>query len=151
MCTSLLWCILSLSLSLSLSPSLPLQRGFAPIHCAAYNGHTETIEILLRWEPLDKTLMRRCTVDEGSKYKETALHIACFRGHFEVAQYLIQEKEASLLAVDSDDNTVLHYATSSNNGKLLMWLLDRDEVKTKINATNKVSRSSVCVCVCVCV
>ena len=119
-----------------------LQRGFAPIHCAAYNGHTETIEILLKWEPLDKTRMRRCTVDEESKYKETALHIACFRGHFEVAQYLIQEKEANLLAVDSDENTVLHYATSSNNGKLLMWLLGRDEVRAKIDAKNKVSSSS---------
>ena len=119
-----------------------LQRGFAPIHCAAYNGHAETIEILLKWEPLDKTRMRRCTVDEESKYKETALHIACFRGHFEVAQYLIQEKEANLLAVDSDENTVLHYATSSNNGKLLMWLLGRDEVRAKIDAKNKVSSSS---------
>ena len=52
---------------------------------------------------------------------------------------MIQEKEASLLAVDSDDNTVLHYATSSNNGKLLTWLLGRDEVKAKIDAKNKVS------------
>ena len=81
-------------------------------------------------------------VDEESKYKETALHIACFRGHFEVAQYLIQEKEASLLAVDSDENTVLHYATSSNNGKLLTWLLGRGEVKAMIDAKNKVSSSS---------
>ena len=79
-------------------------------------------------------------VDEESKYKETALHIACSRGHFEVAQYLIQEKEASLLAVDSDENTVLHYATSSNNGKLLMWLLDREKVKAKIDVINKVSQ-----------
>ena len=81
-------------------------------------------------------------MDEESKYKETALHIACFRGHFEVVQYLIQEKEASLLAVDSDENTVLHYATSSNNGKLLMWLLGIDEVKTRVNAKNKVRSSS---------
>jgi ankyrin repeat protein len=100
--------------------------------------------------------MRRCSVDEESKYRETALHIACFRGHFEVAQYLIQEKEASLLAVDSDENTVLHYATSSNNGKLLMWLLSRDDIKTKIDAKNKVniiicSGRVWCVCVCVCV
>ena len=116
-----------------------LQRGFAPIHCAAYNGHAETINILLKWEPVDKTRMRRCSVDERSKYKETALHIACFRGHFEMAQYLIQEKEANLLAMDSDENTVLHYATSSNNGTLLMWLLARDELKAMINAKNKVS------------
>ena len=119
------------------------QRGFAPIHCAAYNGHAETINILLKWEPMDKTRLKRCSVDERSKYKETALHIACFRGHFEMAQYLIQEKEASLLAVDSDENTVLHYATSSNNGKLLMWLLTRDELKDKIDAKNKVN---TCTC-----
>ena len=119
-----------------------LQRGFAPIHCAAYNGHAEIINILLKWEPIDKTRMRQCSVDEESKYKETALHIACFRGHFEMAQYLIQEKEASLLAMDSDENTVLHYATSSNNGKLLMWLLSRDELKAKIDAKNKVSTCS---------
>lgn len=121
---------------------ISLQRGFAPIHCAAYNGHAEIINILLKWEPIDKTHMRQCSVDEESKYKETALHIACFRGHFEMAQYLIQEKEASLLAMDSDENTVLHYATSSNNGKLLMWLLARDELKAKIDAKNKVSTCS---------
>lgn len=82
--------------------------------------------------------MRPCTVDEKSRYEETALHIACFRGHFEVVQYLIDEKEADLLAVDRDQNSVLHYATSSNNGKLLMWLLAKNEVKGQINARNKV-------------
>ena len=87
--------------------------------------------------------MSRCAVDQLSQYKETALHIACFRGHFEVAQYLIQEKEANLSVVDSDDNNVLHYASSSNNGKLLMWLLGREEVKAMINTKNKVRTSSM--------
>ena len=85
--------------------------------------------------------MSKCDVDAKSRYDETALHIACFRGHFDVAQFLVEEKEASLLAIDKHENTVLHYATSSNNGKLLTWLLNMKDVKDKdmINDKNKVS------------
>ena len=93
--------------------------------------------------------MTKCEVDTLSEYKETALHIACLRGHFNLAYFLV-EREANLRAVDRDENTVLHYAVASNNGKLLMWLLSMDEVKAMIGVTNKVSES-VCTCVCVCV
>lgn len=83
--------------------------------------------------------MTKCGVDEVSRYDETALHIACFRGHFDVAEFLVERKEASLSVTDAHKNTVLHYATSSNNGMLLKWLLSIEEVKPMINAKNKVS------------
>ena len=89
--------------------------------------------------------MTKCEVDTLSQYNETALHIACLRGHLELADFLVT-KEANLSAVDRDKNTVLHHAVASNSGKLLMWLLSMDEVKSMISATNEVS---VCVCVCV--
>ena len=83
--------------------------------------------------------MTKCSVDEVSQYNETPLHTACFRGHFEVAKFLVERKEASLSVTDANKNTILHNATSSNNGKLMKWLLSIEEVKARINAKNKVS------------
>lgn len=121
---------------------LSQQQGFSPIHCAAYNGHRESIRVLLKWDPPTRNNMTKCEVDTKSRYDETALHIACFRGHLDMAQFLVEDRDANLLATDKDENTVLHYATSSNNGKLLTWLLSMTEVKEMINNQNKVSQCS---------
>lgn len=125
------------------------QRGFSPIHCAAYNGHIESIKVLLKWDPPIGNHSTKCEVNARSLHDETALHIACFRGHFDVVQFLVEDKDADLSATDKDKNTILHYATSSNNGKLLTWLLGMREVKEMINNRNKVSNEfSVCILGC---
>ena len=109
--------------------SLCTQRGFSPIHSAAYNSHKEAIKLLL-----DR---KSCEVDYRSRYNETPLHIACLRGHLEVVQYLVA-KEADLGARDDHRNTVLHYASSSNSASLMHWLLGRGVVREQVKEKNKV-------------
>ena len=86
-----------------------------------------------------------CEVDCPSRHKETPLHMACLRGHWDMAEYLVS-KGANPLAVESRGNTPVHYASSSSNAGLLQWLLGLGEdVKESVNRKNQ-----VCVCVCMC-
>ena len=112
-----------------------LQRGFSPIHSAAYNSQRDAIKLLLDFQS--------CDVDCHSRYNETPLHIACLRGNLKVADYL-ERKGADVGAVDSDGNTVLHYASSSNSQSMMEWLMRRPGVREKMDIKNK-----VCLLVCI--
>ena len=53
----------------------------------------------------------------------TALHMACEKGHAEVAEYLLAH-EADMEARDSLGNTPLHVATQHQQTQLVQILLD---------------------------
>lgn len=54
---------------------------------------------------------------------KTALHVACQRGHYEVAQLLLAH-EADMEARDEEGNTPLHVATQNQQTELVHMLLD---------------------------
>ena len=89
------------------------------------------------------------TPDELSEFDETSLHIACMRGHLNVAKHLIQAN-AEKTKLDAHKNTVFHYAVSSNNGRLLMWLIGlfggagNEEMKKWLTQKNKVQCVHTC-------
>lgn len=63
----------------------------------------------------------RLAVDATNAAGETALMLACLRGHAELAQQLV----ARGAAINRSGWTPLHYAASGPEPKLVAWLLDR--------------------------
>ena len=112
------------------------QRGFSPIHCAVYNNHFDAVDVLLKWTPRISS-NPRCDVDQRSSYSETPLHIACMRGHSQMAQFLV-ESGADPHRVDRDGNTCLHFACGGDSAELLHWLLGQLELASRKDETNQV-------------
>lgn len=63
----------------------------------------------------------RLAVDATNAAGETALMLACLRGHAELAQQLV----ARGAAINRSGWTPLHYAASGPEPRLVAWLLDR--------------------------
>lgn len=114
-------------------------RGFSPIHCAVYNNHFDAVDVLLKWTPRISS-NPRCDVDQRSSYSETPLHIACMRGHSQMAQFLV-ESGADPHRVDRDGNTCLHFACGGDSAELLHWLLGQLELASRKDETNQYGQS----------
>ncbi|KAK2856667.1 hypothetical protein Q5P01_005402 [Channa striata] len=72
--------------------------GRSPLHLAAYKGHIEVVQILLK---------AGCDLDIQDDGKQTALHRGAMVGHRDVIRALIQEG-CALDRQDKDGNTALH-------------------------------------------
>lgn len=56
-----------------------------------------------------------------------------------IYRFLREESQGDLTAVDSEGNSVLHYACASDSPHLQLWLLSFPQVKALIDTPNKVS------------
>eukprot|EP00435_Cladocopium_sp_Y103_P070859 s202_g36.t1 len=118
--------------------------GETPLHCAADNGRTEVVELLVAakapldaknekgWTPLHRAardghaevvqllLKSKAQVDVKKKEGRTPLHLAAANGHTEVVKLLVEV--ASLAVQDDDGDTPLHDAAELGKTKAkLRW------------------------------
>ena len=119
-----------------------LQRGYTPIHCAAYGNHKDAIQALLEYRVSGANLSPT-VVDQHSDHAETPLHVACLQGNLEAVEFLYQAK-AELKSEDLDGNNLLHFISSSNSRSLWEWFLgvmEHEEIlHTLLHTKNKVSK-----------
>ncbi|KAF2317321.1 hypothetical protein GH714_020146 [Hevea brasiliensis] len=82
------------------------EKGWTPLHYAAYKGHTSVVEQLL-----DKDQSSAYVVDKD--WKRTALHIAAGRGFQETMETIISKCPDCCELIDIKGWNVLHYAVIS--------------------------------------
>ncbi|KAJ9162717.1 hypothetical protein P3X46_022473 [Hevea brasiliensis] len=92
------------------------EKGWTPLHYAAYKGHTSVVEQLL-----DKDQSSAYVVDKD--WKRTALHIAAGRGFQETMETIISKCPDCCELIDIKGWNVLHYAVISKNNQVLQALL----------------------------
>lgn len=89
-------------------------RGITPLHCAAKNGHSQFVEILITCG----AMVHRC-------HKGTSpLMLACSGGHIECARILYKAYPFQIDWQDSDGDTALHYAARSGSPSMIQKVLD---------------------------
>ncbi len=103
--------------------------GWAPVHVAASEGHTNIIEILFEYGAV---------VDARTKNFRTSLHIACVRGHFGVIQALLMAG-ADADAKDINGNTPSHFCAEYGHKDCLRFLLTRHPTLFAKNSEGKSS------------
>ena len=80
-------------------------RGWTPLHYAAFNGQTKTLQILVA---------HGAAVEAADKDGATPLHAAATAGYPDTIEALL-ESGARVNALDHDDNTPLHAAASAGS------------------------------------
>ncbi|XP_074636507.1 uncharacterized protein LOC141894679 isoform X3 [Acropora palmata] len=93
-----------------------LDFGFTPLHLAAQNGDNSLVRVITNHPGVR---VDSVTVKTG----RTALHVASFEGHIEVASTLISKASALLHQVDNDGRTALHLAAVNGHRDLLTILI----------------------------
>merc|ERR1711988_161315 len=116
--------------------------GFTALDCASANGHTEIVGILARlggshgsntpdyysgmtpllwaaqgghWECIQKLCENYSDLDVCDKNGQTALHIACREGHFDLARVLLEHGCSPNIRDHSLGKTPLHMVTGTGN------------------------------------
>ena len=95
-----------------------------PLHHAAWNGHTSTVELLLS---------KGASIEATNIENDTPLHLAALRGHTSTVDLLLS-KGASIEATTKDNYTPLHYAAQDGHTSIVELLLAKG---ASIEATGK--------------
>ncbi|RKL31567.1 hypothetical protein BFJ72_g10971 [Fusarium proliferatum] len=94
-----------------------------PLYYASSFGLTDLVKSLLTSEGVD--------VDaRGGRYKSSALHVACYRGHVEIARQLL-ECGADINLLDSDGRIALFWAKKLGRSDIVDLLQDSKYAQTK--------------------
>lgn len=86
-----------------------------PLGWAALNNRLELVKWLVETKKAD--------VNALDRESDTALTQAVYKGHFEVARYLV-EKGANVKAINSNGYSVLYWAAQGGNLELVKWLVE---------------------------
>lgn len=95
-----------------------------PFRSACENGMRITAQMLMDLESLG---FGRINIDQTDSCGKTAFHLACINGHFEIANWLIeQKKNNSTSCIRGWTRPVLIDACEKGNLSLIIWLFDLD-------------------------
>ncbi len=92
---------------------------------AAKNGDLQSVKTILAQDP------SRLNATDDSKY--TALHWACMRAHWDVAEFLIK-KGADLNVVGGDGGTQINWAAHHDNVEIIKLMVEKG---AKLNIRNQ--------------
>ncbi|KAK4656421.1 hypothetical protein QC762_310870 [Podospora pseudocomata] len=97
-----------------LNLAIPRVRWY-PIHIAAFKGHTEVVDLLLKRaaEP------DACTVDG-----RTPLWLAAHQGHYEIVKLLLDAKTPIDIEAKCQDRRPLHQAAQNGHSQIVLALLE---------------------------
>ncbi|KAH7159384.1 hypothetical protein DER46DRAFT_560419 [Fusarium sp. MPI-SDFR-AT-0072] len=102
-----------------------------PLYYASSFGLADLVKSLLTSEGVE--------VDaRGGRYSSSALHVACYRGHVEIARQLL-ECGADINLLDSDGRTALFWAKRLDRTDIVDLLEDPKYAQTKGHAVMKLS------------
>mmetsp|Transcript_14419 Transcript_14419/g.22368 ORF Transcript_14419/g.22368 Transcript_14419/m.22368 type:complete len:245 (+) Transcript_14419:425-1159(+) len=106
--------LVRLMLSSGADPCALDADGRTPLHVAALSGNVEISSQLLESQGVSR-------VDLATKKGHTALFLACWRGHLDVAQ-MLHSKGASELKIDTEGKSMIDRAQAWNQTRVVEWL-----------------------------
>ncbi|MDR1261457.1 MAG: ankyrin repeat domain-containing protein [Rickettsiales bacterium] len=101
------------------------QNCNTPLHLAAYNGHTDTVEALLNAEGIN--------VNAKDNNGATPLHSAIKNNRIDVVEVLLRAEGININEDDYSGSTPLHWAVYGGNVDIVKALLDKG---ASINVVN---------------
>uniref|UniRef100_A0A6U6DJ71 Uncharacterized protein n=2 Tax=Guillardia theta TaxID=55529 RepID=A0A6U6DJ71_GUITH len=92
------------------------QEGQTPLHVAALSGNADITSMIV-----DASTNLQQHIDDKTVKGYSAIYLACWRGHLEVAQ-LLHSKGAKLNQTDNEGRTMISRARDWNQIRVLEWL-----------------------------
>ena len=115
-------------------PNIQDFYGNTPLHITTWKGELEMV----------KSIFETSTVsidpDVSNNDKQTALHIACKKGHRDIAEYLLTHTTCNLNVQDSQRNTPLHIASHSGHMECVKLIV---ETRVDLNLTSKNNQTTL--------
>jgi len=94
--------------------------GRTALHVAALSGNGDIVSLLLESIPLP-------ALDAPTRHGHTALFLACWRGHLDVAQ-LLHGRGANVNQIDAEGKSMIDRARGWNQTRVVAWLTElRDQ------------------------
>eukprot|EP00286_Rhodomonas_abbreviata_P026407 CAMPEP_0181305588 /NCGR_PEP_ID=MMETSP1101-20121128/9815_1 /TAXON_ID=46948 /ORGANISM="Rhodomonas abbreviata, Strain Caron Lab Isolate" /LENGTH=219 /DNA_ID=CAMNT_0023411525 /DNA_START=573 /DNA_END=1232 /DNA_ORIENTATION=- len=90
-------------------------NGRTPLHVAALSGNVEVVGLVMEGMGEGRAM------DGVTESGHTALFLACWRGHFEVAQ-MLQARGANENVVDKEGKSMIDRARGWNQTRVVEWL-----------------------------
>lgn len=91
-----------------------VKDGNSLLHYSSLKGNLKFVQFIIE---------HGGNTDILNDYKQTPFQLAIWKGYINVAKYLL-EKGTSLLAIDNQGRTSLHYAAMGKDFSILCWLVD---------------------------
>ena len=104
------------------------QKGNSPLHIAAFSGHADIAELLIRKFNAD--------IDLRNNLGETALHLACNQGHKNVIERLLLARASTNIKDGLGGNTPLHVLALVNHLRAQMTTVISDTVRQTMDSAN---------------
>ena len=94
-------------------------QGLSTLHHAAFGGSPVVAELFLT---------NGIKVDAQDSSGLTALALACSRGHYDFAHFLVDRCHADATIVDQNRQTMLHHAVAGGSNGIVRKILDEDVI-----------------------
>ena len=98
-------------------------NGWSPALAASYGGHIDVLCLLIN----------HCDPSQGDDDSVTSLHVASYKGHNNIAQYLVDECHVDPDRADSSGNTPLLYSALGGQVDLVTFFLKKKCNVSQVN------------------
>ena len=106
-------------------------EDYTPLFHAVIGGHIPVLEFLIK---------RGADAEATGKNGRTILHLACWKGQFDISIYIIEHFPRLLSIVNSNDVTVAHYAAVGGSIQLLEKIV---EIGIEVNCVDNKDRNVI--------
>ena len=101
--------------------------GQHALHLAIRYHKIDSIELMLKHRQASELLTATCN------YGYTPLHLAVSLGHLDTVERLLKDQKPNVFKTTKQRRTLLHLAAATNNGAIMLVLLDLQGTATLVN------------------
>ena len=104
------------------NPNIQDFCGSTPLHVASRKGHLECVKLIVEQNTV------RVDPDLINESKETALFIACEKGHRDIVEYLLTHAKCNPNIKNEIGNSILHVASRNGHLEIVKFIIETSTV-----------------------